>query len=172
MQPIAYTCPPSTVNGSIYCGCPPLCIDRSHTPWTCQCSNTGQYGYIIDGTIPDINVESSTWASQFVTWESSGFSAQLLGFEFQNSIMLREVELYIFYCPLWNIGFPKITFFIGRDFPRNIKLIGGDLGRIILTEDTQDCSNIIRVSIPLRIDHDSTTYSIEFETSAPMEPYC
>lgn len=122
---------------------------------------------MIDGIIPSIDVTSTTWASQMFTWVNDFGTILLIGFEFQNSIVLQEVELYIFYCPAWNIGFPKMTFFRGRDFPNNIELIGGDLGTIIMTSDMEDCENITRVSIPLRSDPPSTTYSIKFETSTP-----
>ena len=134
----------------------------------CRCSDISQhrYGYLIDGVIPSIDTTTSTWASQLYTWKSGYSPNLLLGFEFETNILLREVEVYIFYCPAWSIGYPKITFYIGRDFPNFIELVGGDLGHVTLTSDMQDCENIIKVSIPLRIDHESTTFSIKFETSS------
>jgi hypothetical protein len=167
IQPIAYSCLPAPANGSVYCGCPASCIDKSGS-WACrQCSGTGQRGYIIDGEIPSIDVGSNTWASRLFTWRSDGVSTLTLGFEFQNSIILHEVELYLFHCPTWNIGFPEITVIRGRDFPRNIALVGGDLGTISLTDDMQDCMNIIRICISLMIYRNSSTFSLRFRTSTP-----
>lgn len=171
IQPTAHTlsCPPqSTANGSITCGCPPSCIHKSGV-WTCECSEgSGQYGYMIDGEVPQINVSTSTWASHLFTWKSGGSYAFLIGFEFQESIVVREVEVYLFYCPLWSIGYPRLTVYIGRDFPNTIELVGGDLGSAQLTGDMENCEKIIRVSIPLRYDHVSTTYSLEFGHGAEI----
>ncbi len=170
IQPIAHSAvscnSQSTANGSISCACPPSCIQKTGL-WVCGCTGTGQYGYMIDGVILPIDTSSSTWASRMYTWRSGGSPTLLLGFEFENSIVLQAVEIYLFFYPPWGIGFTDITVFIGRDFPNFIKLIGGDLGSAVLTTDMQNRENLIRVSIPLRIDHVSTVYSIEFETSTP-----
>ena len=121
ITPNAYTLPSvMAVNGSsANGGCPPPCVRVSDIA-TCDCgvhSTIGEEaitGVLIDGVIPTINTSGSPGAGDFV-WAAPLFTVNgsedtvMLGFRFPASVVLHEVELYLFHCPAWGIGAERIV---------------------------------------------------------------
>ncbi len=119
-------------------------------------------GFLVDGTVPPINAGQSggTWASQLYTI-SGAMTTTRIGFIFQNSVTFREVELYIFFCPTWDIGSATITISTSVSFPNFIQL--ESVGSVTLTSAMQDCMSLTRINIPIQVTMGSTSrYFIEF----------
>ncbi len=84
-----------------------------------------------------------------------------IGFRYQNSVALREVELYIFFCPAWDIGTATITISTSVSFPNFIQL--ESVGSVTLTSAMVDCVSLTRINIPIQVTMGSTSrYFIEF----------
>ncbi len=119
-------------------------------------------GFLVDGIVPTINAGQSggTWASQLYTITGAMITYRI-EFRFQNSVALREVELYTFYCPAWDIGTPNITISTSVSFPvfDQLESVGG----VTLTSAMQDCVSLTRINIPIKVTMGSTSsYFIEF----------
>ncbi len=120
-------------------GCPTDCADTRDVRET---------GFLVDGMVPTINASQSggTWASQLYTI-SGVMTTTRIGFKFQNSVALREVELYIFFCPAWDIGTATITIRTSVSFPTFIQL--ENVGSVTLTSAMVDCVSLTRINIPI-----------------------
>ena len=175
-NPTAYTLNQvMSVNGSDATGgCPQACVPTMSTNTYCDCAGTAALGtftgVIIDGVVPTLDTsQRGTWATQLFTM---GINSQVfrIGFRFQNIVMLHEVELYLFYCPPWNIGgspngMNTINIYNAILFPAFIDSFGGSVGSVTLTSDMANCDNLIRVSIPLQGVRNTHSYFIEFINS-------
>ena len=155
-------------------GCPQACVQTMSTSTYCDCTGTagaGTFtGVIIDGVVPTIDTsQRGTWATQLLTVRGSAQNIRI-GFRFQNYFMLHEVELYLFYCPSWNIGGSlrgtnTINTYNAILFPIFIDSFGGSVGSVTLTSDMANCENLTRVSIPLQGARSTSNYFIEFTSS-------
>ena len=160
------------VNGSNVNGdCPTECVVLSVNISTCDCSDsTLEYEVItasvlINGVVPTIDTSDneSELAAPLLTVRASTGSVTL-GFRFQTRVVLCEVELYVFHCPAWGIGAENITIHNGATFPQFIPGIFPSIGRVILTSDMQDCTSLTRVSIPLQMATNTSSYFIEINS--------
>ena len=166
ITPTAYTLSGvMAVNGSsANGGCPSPCVGVVSGITTCDCmahSTIGEEaitGVLIDG-VTEIGTEP-VWAAPLFTVRGSTDTATL-GFLFPASVVLREVELYLFYCPAWGIGAERIMIHNGASFPQFIRIFDS-IGSVILTSDLQNCASLTRVSIPLHMARNNTQYIIEF----------
>ncbi len=154
-----------SVNGSApNGGCPTDCVGFVSGIERCDCMDTRdvrETGFLVDGTVPTINAGQSgvTWASQLFTI-SGVMTTTRIGFRFQNSVALREVELYIFFCPAWNIGTVTITISTSPSFPTFYQL--ESVGSMTLTSAMQDCVSLTRINIPIQAMYSTSVYFIEF----------
>ncbi len=150
-------------------GCPTDCVGVASGIKRCDCAGTRvvtETGFLVDGIVPTINAGQSggTWASQLYTI-SGATTTTRIGFRFQNSVALREVELYIFFCPAWDIGTATITISTSVSYPTFIQL--ESVGSVTLTSAMVDCVSLTRINIPIQVTMGSTlSYFIEF--TSPM----
>ncbi len=117
-------------------GCPTDCVGVVSGIKTCDCNESRdvtETGFLVDGMVPTINAGQSggTWASQLYTI----MTTYRIGFRFQNSVALREVELYIFFCPSWDIGTATITISTSVAFSNFIQI--ESVGSVTLTSAVQ-----------------------------------
>ena len=175
--PTAYTLSGvMSVNGSDATGgCPQACVQTMLTNTYCECAETagaGTFtGVIIDGVVPTLDTsQRGTWAIQLLTVKGNTQNIRI-GFRFQNTVMLREVELYLFYCPPWNIGGSPdgidtiINIYNALVFPPFVNSFGDSVGNVTLTNDMANCDSLTRVSIPLQGVRNTLIYFIEFTNS-------
>ncbi len=145
-------------------GCPTDCVGVVSRIRRCDCADIRyitETGFLVDGIVPTINTGQSggTWASQLYTI-SGAMTIYRIGFRFQNSVTLREVELYIFFCPAWGIGAATITISTSVSFPVFIQL--ESVGSVTLTSDMVDCVST-RINIPIQVTMGSISkYFIKF----------
>ena len=166
VTPTAYTLSGAmAVNGSsANGGCPSPCVGVVSGITTCDCgthSTIGEEaitGVLIDG-VTEIGTEP-VWAAPLFTVRGST-DIVTLGFRLPASVVLHEVELYLFHCPAWGIGAERIVIHNGASFPQFIGLLDSR-GTVILTSDMQNCASLTRVSIPLQMARSTTIYFIEF----------
>ena len=152
-------------------GCPHACVQSNSY---CDCAGTagaGTFtGVIIDGVVPTLDTsQRGTWATQLFTVRDNTQITRI-GFRFQNAVMLREVELYLFYCPSWGIGGSPggtntINIYNAVTFPLFVDSFGGSVGSVTLTSDMVNCESLIRVSIPLQGARSISIYFIEFSST-------
>ena len=146
-------------------GCPTDCVGVASGIERCDCGGTRDItdtGFLVDGMVPTINANQNrgTWASQLYTI-SGAMITNRIGFSFQNSVALGEVELYTFFCPAWNIGTTTITIITSVTFPTFIEV--ESVGSVTLTSAMQDCVSLTRINIPIQVTMGSTSsYFIEF----------
>ena len=131
----------------------------------CDCIGTSREGTItgvlIDGMIPTIDTsQRGNWASQLFTIQTS-MTSYALGFKFQNRVALQEVELYVLYCPAWQIGATTINVYDSTTYPSFIRA-APSVGSVTLTSNMQNCESLTRVSIPLQTTLRVSSYFIEF----------
>ena len=174
LTPTAYTLSGvMAVNGSsANGGCPSPCVGVVSGITTCDCGTHSTMredaitGIFIDGVIPTIDaLERNTaddivWAAPLFTVRGSTDTVTL-GFRFPASVVLHEVELYLFHCPAWGIGAERIAIFNGGLFPQFSRIFES-IGSVTLTSDMQNCASLTRVSIPLQMAMSTTSYFIEF----------
>ena len=164
-----------SVNGSDPTGgCPQACVLTVSINTYCDCAGTagaGTFtGVIIDGVVPTLDTsQRGTWATQLLTIRGNSQTFRI-GFQFQNAVMLREVELYLFYCPSWNIsgspvGTNTINIYNALLFPTFVDSFGGSTGNVNLTSDMANCENLISISIPIQGTRNIRFYFIEFTNS-------
>ena len=123
-------------------------------------------GVLIDGMIPTIDTsQRGNWASQLFTIQAS-VSNYALGFRFQSRVALQEVELYVLYCPAWQIGATTINVYDSTTYPTFTRTTPS-VGSVNLTSNMQNCENLTRVSIPLQTTLRVSKYFIEFTN--PMQ---
>ena len=143
-------------------GCPQECVQEASGIRRCDCMGTSREGDItgvlIDGMIPTIDTsQRGNWASQLFTIQTSTTS-YALGFKFQNRVALQEVEMYVLYCPAWQIGANTINVYDSTTYPTFTRT-APSVGSVNLTSNMQNCENLTRVSIPLQT---ISSYFIEF----------
>ena len=144
-------------------GCPQECVGEASGTRRCDCtSREGTItGVLIDGMIPTIDTsQTENWASQLFTVQRS-IPSYALGFRFQNRVALEEVELYVLYCPAWQIGVITINVYDSTTYP-SFTRTAPSVGSVILTSNIQNCESFTRVSIPLQTTIRVSTYFIEF----------
>ena len=118
-------------------------------------------GVLIDGMIPTIDTsQRGNWASQLFIIQGS-MTSYTLGFRFQDRVALQEVELYVLYCPAWQIGATTINVYDSASYPSFIRG-PPSVGSVTLTSNMQNCENLTRVSIPLQTSLRVSSYFIEF----------
>ena len=155
-------------------GCPHSCEQTISSNIYCDCTGTAALGtftgVIIDGVVPTLDTsQRGTWATQLLTVRGNTQNIRI-GFRFQNTVLLSEVELYLFYCPSWNIGGSPvgtntINIYNAIVFPTFVDSFGGSVGSVILTSDMANCESLTRVSIPLQGARSTLVYFIEFTNS-------
>ena len=182
LTPNAYTLPEvMAVNGSNANGdCPTECIVLASGMSTCDCTDSTladddiTASVFIDGVVPTIDTsernsaDEFVWAAPLLTVRASTGSVTL-GFRFQTRVVLCEVELYVFHCPLWGIGAKIIVVHNGAAFPQFIQGIFPSRGRVFLTSDMQNCTSLTRVSIPLQMATNTSSYFIEINSFSELE---
>ena len=175
IRPTSFTLTgPSSQNGSdANGGCPQVCVMSN---MVCDC--TGQAidtsGItLINDIVPTFETDvPGAWASDLYTVLTGGDS-YALGFQFDNTMAfaLREVELYLFFCPSWGIPRQSLTISVYRSllFPDFIPPTGlPPLGNVTLTSDQQNCDSLIRISITTQTDVANTNYFIVFSRSTSV----
>ena len=153
-------------------GCQQECVGEASGIRRCDCIGTAREGNItgvlIDGMIPtyiDIS-QRGNWASQLFTIQAS-MTSYALGFRFQSHVVLQEVELYVLYCPAWQIGATTINVYDSTTYP-SFTRGSPSIGSVTLTSNTQNCESITRVSIPLQRTVTVSSYFIEFIDLIPL----
>ena len=84
-------------------------------------------------------------------------------FHFSNWFNLRQVVLYVFFCPLQNIpnqGLISISIYQSLLFPRGIK--GLLLGNVSLSMEGPNCAELIQISIPAKSTSIYRMYLMDF----------
>ena len=174
LTPTAYTLTGvMAVNGSSdNGGCPSPCVGVVSGITTCDCRHSTMgvdtiTGIFIDGVAPTILTSERNRAGTGFVWAAPLFTVRgssdtvILGFRFPASVVLHEVELYLFHCPAWGIGAERITIHNGASFPQFISVFSSR-GTVILTRDMQNCTSLTRVPIPLQMPTSTESYFIEF----------
>ena len=160
----------SSLNGSdANGGCPQVCV-MSNMVCDCTGQTTAISGItLIDDVVPtfDPNVPGA-WASDLYTLSIPQNYA--LGFQFDITVafVLRELELYLFFCPSWNIPQQGLTISVYRSllFPAFQPPSGlPPLSNVTLTSEQQNCNSLTRISITTQTDAVYTTYFIMFSGS-------
>ena len=103
-----------SVNGSaVDMGCTSPLVDSNMT----LC---GGCSYLTDGVSPDIDTNTSDWASQLVTVRRNegnlNYPHVLLTFAFNSNVSLTGIEMDLFLCPDWNIGPSSIIVYLNSDY--------------------------------------------------------
>ena len=166
VTPTAYALPGvMAVNGSsANGGCPSPCVGVVSGITTCDCGTHSALGedaitgVLIDG-VTEIGTEP-VWAAPLFTVRGSTDTVTL-GFRFPASVVLREVELYLFHYPAWGIGAERITIHNGASFPQFIRL-SDSIGSVGLTSDQENCTSLTRVCVPLQKTKSTESYFMEF----------
>ena len=118
-------------------------------------------GVLIDGMIPTIDTsQRGNWAYQLFTIQAS-MTSYTLGFRFQNRVALQEVELYVLYCPAWQIGATTINVYDSTTYPIFIRA-APSVGSVNLTRNMQNCESLTKVSVSLQTTLRVSSYFIEF----------
>ena len=154
-------------------GCPQVCVMSNSV-----CACTGQTTDISSITLINDVVPTfesgvpGAWASDLYT-VSVNQRSYTLGFQFgiTAAFALREVELYLLFCPSWGIPQPSVTISVYRSllFPDFLPPIGiPPLGNVALTSDQQNCASLTRISITTQTDAAYTNYFIEFSGSSSV----
>ena len=107
-----------SVNGSsVNMGCTSSLVDSGGV-MVCESQS-----YLVDGCSPDINTNTSDWASQLVTVRRSegslddiSFAYVLLTFGFDTAVSLTGIEMDWFLCPDWGIGAPYIFVYLNEEY--------------------------------------------------------
>ena len=154
-------------------GCPQVCV-MPHMVCDCTGQTTAISGVtLINDVVPTIqsNVPGA-WASDLYTVLASK-NSYALGFQFDINMAfaLREVELYIFFCPSWNIPQQGVTISVYRSllFPNFVPPTGlPPSGNVTLTSDQQNCASLIRISITTQTDAAYTNYFLLFSGSSSV----
>ena len=132
-------------------GCPSSCVVVLSSVRVCDCVGvtTDRTGItLIDGVIPMLDVSQTNWAAQLYT-ATTTWNNWEIDFQFPDSFMLRQVDLYLFFCPLRQIPHQdrlSIRVYQSVFFPTGFK--GLFLGNNSLTMERQNCLNLTQISIP------------------------
>ena len=151
-------------------GCPQVCVLST---MVCNCfgQTTDISGItLINDAVPIFESDvPGAWASDLYTLLITQ-SSYALGFQFDIAMAftLREVEIYLFFCPSWNIPLQGVTISVYSSilFPDFFPPTGlPPLGNVTLTSDQQNCNSLTRISITTQTDRAYTNYFIEFSSS-------
>lgn len=162
------------VNGSSADGgcVPTSCMQIDNMVNSCYCGaytalpDNSTTGIHLDGAIPTIDVternmtNETVWAAPLFTVRGSS-TAIVLTFKFPAPVILREVELYIFFCPPWGIGAEGVHIHNSATYPTFFRL-QPNRGSVTKSDDDANCESLIRVSIPLEMADNTSNYAIEF----------
>ena len=153
-------------------GCPQVCVVpvmMSNTVCDCTGQTTDISGItLINDVVPTFESDvPGAWASDLYTAKTSQ-NSYALGFQFDSTMAftLREVELYLFFCPSWNLH-PSLTISVYRSilFPDFFPPTGlTPLGNVTLTRDHQNCVSLIRISITTQTVEANINYFIVFSS--------
>ena len=150
-------------------GCPQVCV-MSNRVCDCTGQTTDLTGItLINGIVPTFLSDVPGWASDLYTACASQNSYNL-GFKFDSTMAfaLREVELYLFFCPTWTIPQQSVTISVYKSllFPMFFPPSGlPPLGNVTLTSDQHNCNSLTRISITTQTDAASINYFIVFSSS-------
>ena len=167
------------VNGSIANGgCPTSCVgtDLETMIHTCNCPVYARLhanettGVFLDGIVPTIDVTERNntqfiWAAPLFTLRGNGSTARLY-FQFETSLILKGLEVMLFYCLTWGIGAERIIVYNSEGTFPNLNLMTS-IGSFDLLSEPEECGTLVRISIPLKNTISSDSYVIEF--SNPSE---
>ena len=142
------------------------------------CDCTGQTTDIsgitlINDVVPTFETDvPGAWASDLYTVFTTQ-NSYTLGFQYDINMLfaLREVELYLFFCPSWNIPRESLTISVYRSllFPNFLPPSGlPPLGNVTLTSDQQNCNSLTRIVITTQTDSAYTTYFIVLSSSTTV----
>ena len=126
-------------------GCPQECVREASGIRRCDCMGTSSEGTItgvlIDGMIPTIDTsQRGNWTFQLFTVQTS-MPSYTLGFRFQSRVALQEVELYVLYCPAWQIGATTINVYDSTTYPIFTRTVPS-VGSVTLTSNMQNCESL------------------------------
>ena len=170
-QPTAYTLPDGlrSENGSnITGGCQESCVMMPISGTTtngCDCPGTTPVsGVLIDGDIPSIDTtQRGTWASGLFVVNRNGQNSFVIGFEFFNSLLLRELEVTYFDCPLWGAGVTTINVYSSFVYPTFLNAASTNIGVLSPVGDTSpSCTSLRTISIPVQSTESTINYFIQF----------
>ena len=134
------------------CGCSGLTTDLSGI-------------VLINDVVPTFETDvPGAWACDLYTVSTTQNSYEL-GFQFDRTIALREVELYLFICPSWGIPQQGVTISVYRSilFPDFFPPSGlPPLGNVTLTSDLVNCNSLTRIVITTQTDAAYINYFIVF----------
>ena len=155
-------------------GCPQVCV-LSIMVCDCTGQTTDLSGItLINDVVPTFESDVPGWASDLYTVRTSKLS-YVLGFQFDNTITmglaLREVELFLLFCPSWSIPGQSLTISVYRSllFPDYRPPSGlPPLGNVTLTDDHQNCNSLTRISITTQTDAAYTNYFIVFSSASAV----
>ena len=118
---------------------------------------------LINDVVPTfVSDVPGAWASDLYTVFASR-NYYTLGFQFDVTMAfaLREVELYLFFCPSWDIPQESLTINVYRSllFPAFQPPSGlPPLGNVTLTSDQQNCNSLTKIVITTQTDAAYTNY--------------
>ena len=115
-----------------------------------------------------LDVSQLNWAAQLYTATSTG-NNRGIEFQFPVSFMLRQVDLYLFICPLLmihNQGQLSIRVYQSVLFPLGIKELF--LGNTTLTLEESSCLNLTKISIFTNSASAFQQYLIEFSMESVL----
>ena len=125
---------------------------------------------LINDVVPTFETDvPGAWASDLYTVLASKKS-HALGFQFE-AFALREVELYLFFCPSWNIPQESLTISVYRsvlypDFHPPTGL--PPLGNVTMTSDQQNCNSLTRIVITTQTVAAYISYFIVFSSATTV----
>jgi hypothetical protein len=173
--PSAYTIDmvEATYGSSLDGDCPSSCTGIEMDIETCNCPihsglpSNATSGVLFDGVIPTLNTSSNTWAAPLLTIATNMSTAEML-FQFESRVLLREIELYLFHCPSWEIGAESIAVYNSETFPSFVRTKSSNVGRVTLESSQENCESLTQVSIPLVNALSTIAYVIEFSNPDPL----
>ena len=126
----------------------------------CGNSSGCSTSYLVDGNSPDIDTNTSDWASQLVTVKKNDAIARFitLTFRFDAALSLTSIELDLFLCPEWNISAPLISVYADN----KTNLVYSPLSEFIVNFNTKEngqtsCNSLstVTISVPKRTAYTS-----------------
>ena len=153
-------------------GCPSNCLRMVSSVRVCDCVGvtTDRTGItLIDGVIPMLDVSQRNWAAQLYTATVIRNNLKI-DFQFQESFVLKQVDLSLFFCPDQNIpnqGALSITVFQSILFPTTFK--GLLFANITLPVEGQNCADLTQISISTNATSPYSQYLMEFSMENILE---
>ena len=157
------------MNGSnITGGCQDSCVMMPISDTTtngCDCEGTTPAsGVLIDGDIPSIDTtQHGTWASGLFVVNRNGQNSFMIGFNFADSFLLRELEVIYFDCPIWGAGVTTINVYSSFVYPTFLNAASTNIGVLSLVGNTSpSCTSLRTISIPVQSTESNNNYFVEF----------